>query len=134
MKNKLMRLLLVGGSVMLLSGTLAFAVVPNEMHVKIPFKFEVEGTTLPAGEYVISNPLPASMNMVAIRSENGDHSVFVMTMPLHWSANSPKKPDLVFKKFDGTEYLAQIWAAPGSIGNQVPITHEQAMTAQVGTR
>jgi hypothetical protein len=134
MRNKLMKLLLMGGSVMLLSGTLAFATVPNEMHVRIPFKFEVEGTTLPAGEYVISNPLSDSVNMIAIRSENGEHGVFVMTTPLHWTDMSPKKPDLVFKRMDGTEYLTQIWADPGTAGNQVPIRHEPEMTAQAGTR
>jgi len=114
---------------MLLGGTLGFSVVAGEMHMTIPFQFNVEGRTLPAGRYVITNPATGNLNLIEIRSQTGGPNVFVLTEPVSPSGNS-RKPDLVFRQVNGMEYLAQVWADPGSPGNAIPLPGNQTMATQ----
>ncbi len=130
MKRLLLSVSLAIGTVMLLSGTPSFAVIPQEMHVNIPFPFRVEGRSMPAGRYLLVNPSASNVNMIEIRSENGSPSIFVLTQPLHARYTWPRRPDLIFERINGVDYLAQIWAAPGSPGNAVPLPGNKILSTQ----
>ncbi len=130
MRKVLLSACLAIGVVMLLSGTPSFAVVPQEMHVTIPFAFHVGDRLMPAGRYVITSPGIGNLNLLMIRDENGSPSVFVMTQPLNSRYDWPTKPDLIFKKINGVEYLAQIWANPGDRGNAVPLPDHEFMSVR----
>ncbi len=130
MKKVLLSMSLAIGAVMLLSGAPSFAVIPQEMHVTIPFAFHVGNRLMPAGRYVLTNPGTANLNMLEIRDERGRPSVFVMTEPLSSRYDWPRKSDLIFEKINGVEYLAQVWAAPGDQGNAVPLPDHQIMSVR----
>ncbi len=134
MRKMLLSAVLAAGTVMLLSGTPSFAIVPLEMHVTVPFEFHVEGTVLPAGRYVITNPAPGNTNLVEIRSEDGKSAALVLTESVYPGRKSPHKPDLVFRNVDGMAYLTQIWADPGTAGNGIPLPANQSSTSQAATR
>jgi len=134
MKKVLLSVSLAFGAVMLLSGTPSFAVVPQEMHVTVPFPFHVGDRLMPAGSYVITSPGTGNLNLLAIRSQNGGPSVFVMTQPLSANYGWPRKADLIFKKINGVEYLAQIWASPGDRGNAVPLPGDQIMSVRAAMK
>jgi len=134
MKKVLLSVSLAIGAVMLLGGTSSFAVVPQELHMTLPFPFHVEGRLLPAGSHVITSPGNGNLNLLEIRDQNGSPGVFVMTVPLHARTDWPRRPDLVFKKVNGMEYLAQIWAIPGDEGNAVPLPGDQIMSTRAAMR
>ena len=130
MRRLLLSVSLAIGVAMLLSGTPSFAVVPQEVHVTIPFSFHVGNRLMPAGRYTITNPVTGNLNLLAIRDENGSPSIFVMTQPLNARYDWPRKPDLIFTKINGVEYLAQIWADPGDRGNAVPLPGNEIMSVR----
>lgn len=130
MRKMLLTAALALGTIMLLGGTPSFAVVPTEMHVTVPFSFSVEGTVLPAGRYLVTNPAPGNANLVQIRSEDGKSSAIVLTYSVDPGMRSPHRPDLVFKNINGTECLAQIWADPGSPGNAIPSPGSEGTATQ----
>ena len=130
MRKMLLSAALALGTIMLLGGTPSFAVVPLETHVTVPFSFNVEGTVLPAGRYVVTNPTPGNTNLVEIRSEDGRSGVLVLTESVYPGVKSPRHPDLVFKTVNGTQCLAQIWADPGSPGNAIPNPGNEAAVTQ----
>lgn len=95
----------------------AHAALATPIKVKVPFDFVVGTTTLPAGEYLISNPNDNSADVLAIRSQDGKRAIFVQAEPL-----SPKGdtwvPDtrLTFEKVDGKEFLTRVWESGSDIG------------------
>ncbi len=115
---------------MLLSGTPSFGVVPQEMHVTVPFPFHVGDRSMPAGSYTITAPGTGNQNLLQIRNQNGSPGMFVMTVPLTASYDWPRRADLIFKKINGVEYLAQIWASPGDRGNAVPLPGREFMSVR----
>jgi hypothetical protein len=130
MRRVLLSATLAIGTIMLLAATPSFGVIPEEMHVNVPFQFVVEGTTLPAGSYVLTNPSNGNTNEVEIRNGSGKSAAIVETEPLYPGKNSPGKPDLVFERIKGTEYLAEIWADPGSTGNEIRLPENQSRMTQ----
>ncbi len=130
MKKVLLSMSLAIGAVMLLGGTPSFAVIPQEMHVTIPFAFHVGNRLMPAGRYVLTNPGTANLNMLEIRDESGRPSVFVMTEPLSSRYDWPRKSGLIFEKINGVECLAQVWASPGDQGNAVPLPDHHIMSVR----
>ncbi len=130
MRKVLLSSFLAIGAVMLLSGTQSFAVVPQEMHVTIPFSFYVGNRLMPAGSYLITSPGTADINMLELRDQTGSPSVFVMTRPLTARYDWPRRSGLIFEKIHGLEYLAQIWASPGDRGNAVPLPDHEIMSVR----
>ncbi len=130
MRKMLLSVALALGTIMLLGGTPSFAAVPLEMHVTVPFSFNVQGTVLPAGRYVVTNPAPGNTNLVEIRNEDGRSGVMVLTESVYPDRRSPRQPDLIFKNVNGTQCLAQIWADPGSPGNAIPHLGNEATATQ----
>jgi hypothetical protein len=107
------------GLLILLSGIPAMA-QEETLNVNIPFRFIAENTTLPAGEYVVEWPDLDTPMVAEIRSEKGDHSVFVLTTGATLPSNQKAKSELVFDKVGKKEFLAQIWREDSPTGYEVP--------------
>jgi hypothetical protein len=82
----------------------------QEMIVKVPFAFVVQGQTLPAGNYVVSR-VTEDRSAMMIRGENANRkSVEVMlTMPADGHDPAGDKPALTFSRFENGYRLSTIW-------------------------
>jgi len=100
------------------SGAAVQAQVVGDIHVKVPFKFTVEDTTLPSGDYVISAPEPNDPKILEIRQEKGDLAVLFLTEDAA-PTQKPVKTELVFDRIGGREFLSQVWVEGSDIGNQL---------------
>ena len=96
---------------------LAFiAIVPlnaqtNTIEVKIPYAFNVEKATLPAGEYTMA---ALTDNTVVIRSKAGNGDVVSLTTIA--GAARAKNPQLVFHRYGDQYFLAQVWLVRNTEG------------------
>lgn len=77
--------------------------------MNIPFPFEVNGETLPAGKYDIrtDDENPAVLMITGIAHTKG--TAMIMTMPEYGKAPSGDRPAMVFVR-DGNQYrLSKVW-------------------------
>jgi hypothetical protein len=122
----------VFGFVLVIGAGSAFASLAVPIRVNIPFEFNVGGTTLPAGEYVISSPSETASHLLAIRSLDGASAVFIQAEPL-----SPKhdiwEPDtrLTFEKVNGKEFLMKVWEFGSEMGYVLPASEKAVRTLQM---
>jgi hypothetical protein len=91
----------------------------EEMIVKVPFAFVVQGQTLPAGKYVVSRGSEDRSAMV-LRGEdaNSKSIAIVMTMPADGHDPAGDKPALTFSRFENQYRLSTIWES-ASEGQQM---------------
>jgi hypothetical protein len=79
---------------------------------KIPFAFQVNNKTMPAGEYRISGVYASSDAAQQIRRNDTGAGAFLPTMVLyHTGGNS--KPKLVFHCYDKECFLSEVWSGDG---------------------
>ena len=99
----------------------ASAQAQEEVIVKVPFAFVVQGRTLPAGNYVVSRATDDQSVMV-IRGEDANRKsmAIVMTMPADGHDPAGDKPALTFSRFENGYRLSTIWES-ASEGRQ-PVT------------
>jgi hypothetical protein len=97
---------------------------PTLAQADVPFSFVVGNQTLPAGHYTVTE-----LNEKTIRVAN-DHQqgAFVLTSKVSGGAreNSGK---LVFYRYQGTHFLAQVWSAADNTGRQVYESRAQEQLA-----
>ncbi len=55
--------------------------LPNTVTAHVPFAFHLGGRTLPAGDYRISPLSTLQQQVLFIRTTDGHHPAFVMTLP-----------------------------------------------------
>lgn len=80
--------------------------------VNIPFAFQVENKTLPAGEYRIE-PVPTGAGYVQkIQQTEGDAVTIVSTI-IVYSKNGKSEPQLIFNQYGKSYVLFQIWTGEG---------------------
>jgi hypothetical protein len=84
---------------------------------KVPFDFVVGRSILPAGSYVVSET--TTTGVVSIASADNRHHVLVLTNGD--SGRPPAHPELVFKRFEGQNFLARITDGY-FIEREVPLT------------
>ena len=118
MKRKTLSTLAAVGALVVLSGIPAFATIPGEMHTKVPFEFRVEGKTLPAGDYVITNPAN-NVNVLEIRNQNGAPAVLAFTEPVSAPDGGIANAHLVFDRVGRIEYLVQVWSGAETQGDRI---------------
>ncbi|MGE0450637.1 MAG: hypothetical protein AB7Q29_13780 [Vicinamibacterales bacterium] len=76
------------------------------LDVNVPFPFLVQGRTLPAGEYRITN----EAGLVELQGEKGNHAnLYVLTMPADGHDPAGDTPALTFKHDDKQYRLTDIW-------------------------
>jgi hypothetical protein len=82
----------------------------QEVIVKVPFAFVVQGKTLPAGTYEVSRGTDDRAAMV-IRGEDANRKsmAIVLTMPADGHDPAGDRPALTFSHFENGYRLSTIW-------------------------
>ena len=99
----------------------------QRVHAVIPFDFWVEGTSLPAGDYIIEHL--ESTSYLLFHSTDSKNSVAVYVLPLDEDPAAEGESKLVFKVNNGKHYLYGGW---GPFGRRV-VAAESAFPAPTGT-
>ncbi|HMK28102.1 MAG TPA: hypothetical protein VK473_00355 [Terriglobales bacterium] len=126
MKKHTLLTLLACGLVTLLSVSTGFAQITHSAKATIPFDFAVGDKNLPAGPYLLSEPV-RSILWVANSEENARAGI--TTSALYDDGKGEAK--LVFHKVGERYFLSQVWMDNGGI--QVPMSRqEKGLLAQHG--
>ena len=83
----------------------------------IPFAFQAENQTMPAGEYHVESVLTGTGRLQRLRQVNGSAVMIVSTMSVE-ARNGIPNPELVFNRYGQTYFLSQIWTG-GDQGRQL---------------
>jgi hypothetical protein len=112
---------------------------PKTAHAVIPFAFCVEGSCLPAGDYIIEQL--ESTSYLLFRSTDGKSIAAVFALPVDEDSATEDDSKLIFRIENGRYYLyggwgpfgrrvvavESAWTAPsGAARKEVPITFRQA--------
>ena len=91
-------------------GLCAGSAQAQEVVVKVPFAFVVQGKTLPAGTYDVSHATDDRSAMV-IRGEDANRKsmAIVLTMPADGHDPAGDKPALTISRFENGYRLSTIW-------------------------
>jgi hypothetical protein len=95
--------------------------------VSIPFNFMAGTQSFSAGEYTLK-PDPMFEHTVVLRNQVGDVLSYIRTWSVE-SSTAPNSTKLVFNRYGGRYFLAQIWEAGNGIGEQIyksPVEIEMA--------
>jgi hypothetical protein len=101
------------GMAALVGPSRAYAFGDENLVVKVPFTFEVEGVQMPAGQYMVRQADIADPQVVEIRSEKTGQGDLFLTVD-GYPAHSVKSPKLVFDREGGQEVLHAIWLPDAS--------------------
>jgi hypothetical protein len=91
----------------------AYALSSERLTAHIPFAFDVNGTSLPPGDYLIQRADMFEPNVLEIKSKNGQAGMFVLAenaQPPH----STKEPALVFDRYGKQDFLHAVWVPDGT--------------------
>jgi hypothetical protein len=110
----------------LLAAGAAMAQFNTTLVAEVPFGFEANNNTLPAGEYQIKwHSNPAVMEL-----RGGGKAILVLANSAYDRDN--ETPRLVFSRYGDKYFLSQIWSTE-AIGRQVPMSrHEKELRAASG--
>jgi hypothetical protein len=123
MKNQMFALIGLG---LLLATASAYAQT-GVVKATVPFNFIVGQAQLPAGGYVIQHLNPSG---VAMSIESSDRKLVKLVIPNACeSTQAQEKTKLVFHRYGGEYFLAQIWTAGNSRGSELPKTQREAEVA-----
>jgi hypothetical protein len=95
--------------------------------VSIPFNFTAGTQSFSSGEYTLK-PDPMFEHTIVLRNQAGDVLSYLRTCPVE-SVTAPNSTKLVFNRYGGHYFLAQIWEAGNGIGEQLyksPVEIEMA--------
>jgi hypothetical protein len=104
MKRQISNFVLTLGLSAVLGHSLAIAASRRTAVVQIPFGFQVQDTTLPAGSYSITEGRSAGVLQITNKETNESHSLRT-SVPV----SGPKGLRLVFHRYADHYYLSQIW-------------------------
>lgn len=111
---------------LLLVTALAYAETVN-MKVNIPFKFVVDGATLPGGEYTVQG-LGFEGNAISIR--NLDKTAKSLALAIRCeSRKTPGQSKLVFHRYGDQYFLVKVWMAGDNSGHEIPMGRREAELA-----
>jgi hypothetical protein len=129
-EGETMKRQIVKGTTMLLlvvALSLVTAVVANSQsrlaRADVPWEFNANNTTLPAGHYNIGEFATGS-GVVKISNTQEAKNVFAMTLPLSRKGNS-EKGKLVFHRYGNRYFLAEIWVAGEREGQKLRKSKEE---------
>jgi hypothetical protein len=109
-------LTLVGVLSLLMTAGAAFA-QDGAIRINVPFKFQVNRTTLPAGDYSLS-PMGGSNEVLLIRGT--DKSIMAVNAHDVQSGRVSERTKLVFRCYGDRYFLSEIWIAGHERGRQFP--------------
>jgi len=90
----------------------------GDLSVSIPFEFAAGGKTLPAGEYYVRRNFDGTRAVLRLVGKDSSVSVFLATHSVQTNKiqNDSK---LVFNKYGQHLFLAQVWSAGRSNGEEL---------------
>jgi hypothetical protein len=118
-------------AVVLLAMFAASAHAQDIITVKVPFPFVVGGESFPAGHYDIQ-PADFGSSVIAIRGlDKNLSSGFALTSLSGGTDPDGDQPVLVFKKWENTYRLAEIWQSKDE-GRELPRFTDPGTSASIG--
>jgi len=126
MKNILKAAVVAGFLVMAGSQQVEAQQAQRMVTFRAPFAFQVESTSLPAGEYQILE----QAGWVQIQAKDGKGKTQVLTLPV--TSRDQKTADgshVVFHNYAGRFYLAQIWTSGQERGRELLRSKEEQQMA-----
>jgi hypothetical protein len=111
------RIAVVAGCALLLAGPAmaarAAGLAGETLDGHIPFAFEVRGTMMPAGNYVIRGADDVQPSLLEIRSTDGQHAAFFFVEDNGSRSTNPIQPKLVFDRFGQKRFLRSLRLGDG---------------------
>ena len=104
----------------------------GSVHATIPFAFTAGEATLPAGEYTIQRVSETS-GALLIRSEDGTAGAAVLAASTLARGRTSLPGKLVFHRYEGTYFLAEVWTASSAIGREVSMPKAEKALARQGS-
>jgi hypothetical protein len=77
----------------------------SPIRVQVPFEFSAGSTTLPAGEYRVSEQVPG---IVKIAAEQGKHSIMLLAAA-RLGSEREAHARLVFTRYGAHYFLSEVW-------------------------
>jgi hypothetical protein len=111
-------------------GIAANAELRDDIIVKLPFQFVVDGTTLPAGIYTVSHLTNDNSGPLMLRSRDNGSSVFVL--PGASESASADKPHVSFQRIGEEHLLSTIQTTLETY--YIPVSHSSLMEAAAKLR
>jgi hypothetical protein len=104
----------------------ACANAQTNVTAKVPFDFVVGKATLPASDYSIQG-MSGNAHLLVIRNQKASGGMIVLSNSAQ-SAGASTDTRLVFHRYGDSYFLAQIWTAGDSSGQQLKVSpREQEM-------
>jgi hypothetical protein len=117
------------GVLTFLMATCAFAQVSTQIKANIPFDFTAGRKTLPAGDYTLNFQAVGSPTTFLLQGADGRSGAFLLTFMVQWKEPEEQRAELVFHRYGGRYFLAQVWMGNGG-GRQLPVTKEERELAR----
>jgi hypothetical protein len=119
MKEQVRKLAALAAMAMVLAVTTATAQSRRGISVEVPFGFVANGTVIEPGRYVIETRPRGAWEIIEIRSSDGRPIMNVRSQSLSGPAVADAQPKLVFNRYEGGNFLTEIWFN-GRDGSRVP--------------
>ena len=135
MKNQLKRLAMATGLSTLMGGALLLGSWDVNGHAEVPFDFQVNNRTMPAGHYEITEASTISSaydsNVLVIRNMNTGASVIALAPSSKYNNRGQGK--LVFKEFGNRYFLTEVAFQGESIGHGLTQSHVERELSRNGS-
>lgn len=129
MKKRLLSTLTIAIFVTTMAVASAQAQNAANVTVTVPFDFVVAGKTLPAGDYLLR--MEGSRSTMKIQKRDSSTAAFVMVSPLD-RRDIQNQSKLVFNRYGSQHFLAQVWIAGRSKGEELrKSTEERAIRSEL---
>jgi hypothetical protein len=99
----------------------------NQMKVTVPFKFAVNGKTLPAGIYVVE--LNTERRTVLLRTD-GQQPILVLALGKE-SLAVPQHSQLVFHRYGTAFFLTEVWTEGNTSGRALATSNREKEFARI---
>ncbi|PWT87718.1 MAG: hypothetical protein C5B55_14330 [Blastocatellia bacterium] len=126
MKKRVFSLLLSSCVLALIAAT-TFAQLPGEpVRANIPFDFNINGKTLPAGEYEIARISDEADGLkITSVDHRGEHALF-FTEPVQRMTTS-RRGELIFHRYGEAYFLSEVWGPGLETGRELAPSRQERL-------
>jgi hypothetical protein len=129
-KKQSLRIFLMLSVLSILAAVSVHAQSSNQQTANIPFSFNVDGKTFPAGLYNVTRLNPQSDKAaLAIKSADGSMSKVVLAMPVQ-AGRPQESAKLVFSRYGDQYFLSQVWTPADNTGLELPKSRAEKTLAR----